>query len=73
MATSLSNTNQPLAIINAATKSPLTLIKSGGVFKIDESLVSGDLYRDPNNMGVAVVVIKKSIHIDDMDLLTQTA
>lgn len=63
MATSI----KPL-IINAATKNELKLIKEAGFYQLNGDIVIGDLYRDPIDLHVAVLIVSRKVKVDELNM-----
>ena len=55
-----------LAVIDAASKQPLHLVKADGVYKVSGELVTGDLYQS-GDRHLSIVLVHKRIVIEDLD------
>lgn len=56
-----------LVLVNAATHEKLVIAKKGGFYKIDNSVVIGNLYIDPAMPELAVVEVLKEVALEDID------
>lgn len=69
MATANPNSIQ---LLNAGTKHKLDLIKQNAVIDVSGEIVICDLYRDPTSPAVAILVVQRKMHVDDIDDLLAT-
>ncbi len=53
-------------MINAATKEELKLIAENGFYKVNGDVIIGDLYRDPVDLHVAVLIVKRKVKLEDL-------
>ena len=62
----MATTPQSLHLINAASKQELKLIKSAGFYRINGDVVLGDLYRDPVDMHVAILLVTRKVPLEEL-------
>lgn len=71
MVTSKTSTTAALAsngiiLINAADKNKLVLVRKNLTTIVDDEVVIGDLYRDPANLAVSIIVVQRHMPVEDL-------
>lgn len=56
-----------LQIISISSKENMKLEKKSGFFKLNGDVVIGDLYRDPSNHDIAIVIVSRKVPLESLE------